>query len=161
MSGINKVILVGRVGKDPETRYFQSGEAVTNLSIATSEKWKDKAGEQQEKTEWHNLTFYRRLAEVAGEYVKKGALIYVEGKLSTRKWQDKETGKDRYSTDIIVDKLELLGGKTASSSSPSGDDHDHAAPLPVRGSPASGGDSFEDDIPFREPCLHYGLWRSM
>lgn len=144
MSGINKVILVGRVGKDPETRYLTNGEAVTNLSIATSEKWKDKAGEQQEKTEWHNLVFYRRLAEVVGEYVKKGALIYIEGKLSTRKWQDKETGKDRYSTEVIVDKLEMLGGKSGSEST------EHSAPA-QRAAPAAqnNNDNFDDDqIPF-------------
>jgi len=91
---VNKAILIGRLGKDPETRYMPSGEAVTNVSLATSEKYKDKAGEQQEKTEWHNLTFYRRLAEIAGEYLKKGSMIYVEGKITTRKWQDKYC-KDR------------------------------------------------------------------
>lgn len=107
---VNKVILVGRLGKDPETRYMTNGEAVTNATLATSENWKDKSGGKQEKTEWHNLTFYRRLAEVAGEYLKKGSMIYVEGKLATRKWQDKE-GKDRYTTEIIVNEMQLLGGK--------------------------------------------------
>src|ERR1017187_7727069 len=95
---VNKVILVGRLGKDPETRYMTNGEAVTNATLATSENWKDKSGEKQEKTEWHNLVFYRRLAEVAGEYLKKGAQIYVEGKLQTRKWQTKE-GQERYTTE--------------------------------------------------------------
>lgn len=108
---INKVILVGRIGKDPETKYMPNGEAVTNATLATSETWKDKAGEKQEKTEWHNLTFYRRLAEIAGEYLKKGSMIYVEGKLSTRKWQDKE-GNDRYTTGIIVSDMQMLSGKT-------------------------------------------------
>lgn len=107
---VNKVILVGRLGKDPETRYMTNGEAVTNATLATSEKWKDKAGNKQEKAEFHNLVFYRRLAEVAGEYLKKGAQIYVEGKLATRKWQDKE-GKDRYTTEIIVNELQMIGGK--------------------------------------------------
>ncbi len=97
---VNKVILIGRLGKDPETRYMTSGEAVTNATLATSENWKDKSGEKQEKTEWHNLVFYRRLAEIAGEYLKKGSQIYVEGKLQTRKWQTKE-GQDRYTTEIV------------------------------------------------------------
>jgi single-strand DNA-binding protein len=98
---VNKVILIGRLGKDPETRYMTSGEAVTNATLATSENWKDKSGEKQEKTEWHNLVFYRRLAEIAGEYLKKGSQVYVEGKLQTRKWQTKE-GQDRYTTEIVV-----------------------------------------------------------
>jgi single-strand DNA-binding protein len=108
---VNKVILIGRLGKDPETRYMPNGEAVTNATLATSENWKDKSGEKQEKTEWHNLVFYRRLAEIAGEYLKKGSMIYVEGKISTRKWQDKE-GKDRYTTDILVNEMTMLGGKS-------------------------------------------------
>ena len=110
---VNKAFLIGRVGKDPETRYMTNGEAVTNLSLATSETWKDKNGEKQEKTEWHNLTFYKRLAEVVGEYVKKGSQIYVEGKISTRKWQDKE-GKDRYTTEIICHEMQMLGDKKES-----------------------------------------------
>ena len=113
---VNKVILVGRLGKDPETRYMTNGEAVTNVSLATSENYKDKNGEKVEKTEWHNLTFYRRLAEIAGEYLKKGAHIYVEGKIQTRKWQDKE-GKDRYTTEIIVNEMHMLGGKSEQSGS--------------------------------------------
>ncbi|HEY5994409.1 MAG TPA: single-stranded DNA-binding protein, partial [Gallionellaceae bacterium] len=108
---VNKVILVGRLGKDPETRYMTNGEAVTNVTLATSENWKDKNGEKQERTEWHNLVFYRRLAEVAGEYLKKGSQIYVEGKIQTRKWQDKE-GKDRYTTEIIVNEMQMLGSKS-------------------------------------------------
>ena len=106
---VNKVILIGRLGKDPETRYMTSGEAVTNATLATSENWKDKNGEKQEKTEWHNLVFYRRLAEIAGEYLKKGSQIYVEGKLQTRKWQTKE-GQDRYTTEIVVNEMTMLGG---------------------------------------------------
>jgi single-strand DNA-binding protein len=107
---VNKVILVGRLGKDPEVKKMTNGESVTNATLATSENWKDKSGEKQEKTEWHNLVFYRRLAEIAGEYLKKGSQIYVEGKLQTRKWQDKE-GKDRYTTEIVVNEMTMLGNK--------------------------------------------------
>ncbi len=113
MASVNKVILLGNLGRDPETRYMPNGEAVTNISIATSERWKDKqTGEQQEKTEWHRITFYRRLAEIAGEYLKKGSSIYVEGKLETRKWTDKD-GKDRYTTEIIASDLRMLGSPTS------------------------------------------------
>src|SRR4030067_369405 len=105
---VNKGILIGRLGKDPETRYMTNGEAVTNATLATSENWKDKSGEKQEKTEWHNLVFYRRLAEIAGEYLKKGSQIFVEGKLQTRKWQDKE-GQDRYTTEIVANEKPVLG----------------------------------------------------
>ena len=145
---VNKVILVGRLGKDPEQRFMPNGEAVTNATLATSENWKDKSGEKQEKTEWHNLTFYRRLAEIAGEFLKKGSMIYVEGKLATRKWQDKE-GKDRYTTDIIVGEMQMLGGK------PSGD-QESGRPAPASSAqPATtskpgtgqGFDNF-DDVPF-------------
>src|SRR5512141_413669 len=108
---VNKAILVGRLGKDPETRYMTNGEAVTNVSLATSENYKDKNGEKQERTEWHNLVFYRRLAEIAGEYLKKGSQIYVEGRIQTRKWQDKE-GKDRYTTEIIVNEMKMLGSRS-------------------------------------------------
>ena len=155
---VNKVILVGRLGKDPETRYMTNGEAVTNATLATSENWKDKTGEKQEKTEWHNLVFYRRLAEVAGEYLKKGAQIYVEGKLQTRKWQTKE-GQDRYSTEIIVDQMQMLGGKSTGGSSfevvekpmPSAAVGNVSStanadkPIPAK---AGGFDNFDDDIPF-------------
>src|SRR5512142_2493742 len=112
---VNKAILVGRLGKDPETRYMTSGEAVANVSLATSENYKDKSGEKQERTEWHNLVFYRRLAEIAGEYLRKGSQIYVEGRIQTRKWQDKE-GKDRYTTEIIVNEMQMLGGKSTGGS---------------------------------------------
>ena len=151
---VNKVILVGRLGKDPETRYMTNGEAVTNVALATSENWKDKSGEKQEKTEWHNLVFYRRLAEVAGEYLKKGSMIYVEGKLQTRKWQDKE-GKDRYTTEIIANEMQMLSSKSgggsfevvdkpsASSSAPASD-----RPAPAPSAAKGGFDNFDDDIPF-------------
>ncbi len=152
---VNKVILVGRLGKDPETRFMTNGEAVTNVTLATSENWKDKSGEKQEKTEWHNLTFYRRLAEIAGEYLKKGSMIYVEGKLATRKWQDKE-GKDRYTTDIIVNEMQMLSSKSSSGGSfevmdkPAGGASAAAAPAAKKPAPAKAGgfDNFDDDIPF-------------
>ena len=109
--GINKVILVGNLGKDPETRYMPSGKAVTNFRIATSESWKDKqTGEQKEQTEWHNIVMYDRLAEIAAEYLRKGSQVYVEGRLRTRKWQDKE-GRDRYTTEIIANEMQMLGGR--------------------------------------------------
>jgi len=108
--GVNKVILVGNLGNDPEVRYMPNGNAVANLSIATSESWKDQQGQLQEKTEWHKVTMYRRLAEIAGEYLKKGSQIYLEGKLQTRKWQDQQ-GNDRYTTEVIADQLQMLGGR--------------------------------------------------
>lgn len=152
---VNKVILVGRLGKDPETRYMTNGEAVTNATLATSENWKDKSGERQEKTEWHNLVFYRRLAEVAGEYLKKGSQVYVEGKLQTRKWQTKE-GHDRYTTEIIVNEMQMLGGRSSGSSFEVMDEQgapQRSAPqrqaAPQRApAPASSFDNFDDDIPF-------------
>lgn len=107
--GINKVIVVGNLGNDPEVRYMPNGNAVANLSIATSESWKDQQGQQQERTEWHRVTMYRRLAEIAGEYLKKGSQVYIEGKLQTRKWQDQQ-GNDRYTTEIIADNMQMLGG---------------------------------------------------
>ncbi|HLP97101.1 MAG TPA: single-stranded DNA-binding protein [Sideroxyarcus sp.] len=152
---VNKVILVGRLGKDPETRYMTNGEAVTNVSLATSENYKDKSGEKQERTEWHNLVFYRRLAEVAGEYLKKGSQVYVEGKIQTRKWQDKE-GKDRYTTEIIVNEMQMLGGKSSGGSFEVMDNQS-SAPAPARSAPAAkpaapaakgNFDNFDDDIPF-------------
>lgn len=110
MRGVNKVILIGTCGKDPETRYLPSGGAVTNISIATSEQWKDKAtGEKQERTEWHNVVLFNRLGEIAGEYLKKGSKVYVEGSLRTRKWQDKN-GQDRYTTEIVAADMQMLGG---------------------------------------------------
>ncbi len=157
---VNKVILIGRLGKDPETRYMPNGEAVTNATLATSETWKDKSGAKQEKTEWHNLVFYRRLAEVAGEYLKKGSMIYVEGRLQTRKWQDKE-GKDRYTTEIIANEMTMLGGKSSggfevveenqSAPKPSAAPARSAPAAPAASSGSAQGrsfDNFDDDIPF-------------
>lgn len=139
---VNKVILVGRIGKDPDTRYMTSGEAVTNITLATSETWKDRSGEKQEKTEWHNLVFYKKLAEIAGEYLKKGSQIYVEGRIQNRKYQDKE-GKDRYVTEIIVNEMKMLGGK------PEEEKKERSAPEKPKAKAEGGSfDNFEDDIPF-------------
>jgi single-strand DNA-binding protein len=155
--GVNKVILVGNLGKDPETRYMPSGSAVTNLTLATSESWKDKqTGEQQDRTEWHKIAMFGRLAEIAAEYLRKGSQIYVEGKLRTRKWQDKE-GKDRYTTEIVADEMQMLGSKGGGGASAGAG---AAAGAGSSGAAASGGgraavnDSggppgdFDDDIPF-------------
>ena len=152
--GINKVILVGNLGKDPETRYMPSGSAVTNLTLATSESWKDKqSGEQQERTEWHKIAMFGRLAEIAAEYLRKGSQVYIEGKLRTRKWQDKE-GKDRWTTEIVADEMQMLGSKGGGGAAREG----AAAPAAAGGSSGGGraavndsgappGD-FDDDIPF-------------
>jgi len=146
---VNKVILIGRLGKDPETRYMTSGDAVTNCTLATSENWKDKSGEKQEKTEWHNLVFYRRLAEIAGEYLKKGSQIYIEGKLQTRKWQDKE-GRDRYNTEIVVNEMTMLGGKSSGGSFEIVEKKPAAAAVKAAPATAAKGGlgDFDDDIPF-------------
>jgi single-strand DNA-binding protein len=151
--GINKVILVGHLGKDPEVRYSPGGQAVANITLATSESWKDKtSGEKQERTEWHRVVFFARLAEIAGEYLKKGQQIYVEGRLQTRKWQDKE-GKDRYTTEIVANDMQMLGSREGRGSAPdfdAGDGGASAAPSAAKQpatSAASSGD-FDDDIPF-------------
>ena len=109
MASVNKVIIVGNLGKDPEMRYSTDGAAIANISIATTESWKDKSGAKQEKTEWHRICFFGKLAEIVGQYLKKGSQIYVEGRLQTRKWQDKESGQDRYATEIIADRMQMLG----------------------------------------------------
>jgi single-strand DNA-binding protein len=119
MASINKVIIVGNLGRDPETRYMPNGEAVTNIAVATTESWKDKtSGEKKELTEWHRITFYRKLAEIAGQYLKKGSQVYIEGRLQTRKWTDKEN-IERYTTEIIADSMQMLGNRQGG-----GDDHD-------------------------------------
>jgi len=149
--GVNKVILVGNLGKDPEVRYSPNGNAVANITLATSEQWKDRnTGEQQEKTEWHRIVFFNRLAEIVGEYLKKGSQVYVEGKLQTRKWQGQD-GQDRYTTEVVANEMQMLGGRQGggggdqwSSSKPaSGGQQDSSAP-------AAGGDmgDFDDDVPF-------------
>ncbi|NTS77248.1 single-stranded DNA-binding protein [Catenovulum sp. SM1970] len=108
--GVNKVIIVGNLGQDPEVKYMPNGNAVTNISVATSESWKDQSGQMQEKTEWHRIVMFRRLAEIAGEYLRKGSQVYLEGKLQTRKWQD-QNGQDRYTTEIVADQMQMLGGR--------------------------------------------------
>ena len=142
--GINKVILVGNLGADPETRYMPSGSAVTNLSVATSETWKDKqSGEQKERTEWHKVAMFNRLAEIAAEYLRKGSQVYIEGKLRTRKWQDRD-GNDRWTTEIIADEMQMLGGRGGGGgSTPMNQD-----PGPSSAPPQAGPDDFDDDIPF-------------
>ncbi len=142
--GINKVILIGNLGQDPETRYMPSGSAVTNLRIATAEQWKDKqTGERQERTEWHSVAMFGRLAEIAAEYLRKGSQVYIEGRLQTRKWQDKQ-GNDRYTTEIVANEMQMLGGRGGGAAP-------MAAEPPARqqGAPASAPSSdFDDDIPF-------------
>lgn len=143
--GINKVILVGNLGADPETRYMPSGGAVTNIRIATSESWKDKqSGDQQERTEWHSVAFFGRLAEIAGEYLRKGSQVYVEGKLRTRKWQDK-SGNDRYTTEVIANEMQMLGSRGgAGMGSGPNPSQSQSAPMPA----AEMAEDFDDDIPF-------------
>jgi len=170
MASVNKVILVGNLGRDPEVRFMPNGEAVCNFSIATTDSWKDKAGAKQERTEWHNIVMYRKLAEIAGEYLKKGRPVYVEGRLQTRKWQTKE-GQDRYTTEIIADQMQMLGGRDGAPSNASYDggmdqsngmdesSYSQAPARPTAAKPSapagqkpvssgSGFDDFEDDIPF-------------
>ncbi|WP_455234119.1 single-stranded DNA-binding protein [Thiogranum longum] len=142
--GVNKVILVGHLGKDPEVRYMPSGNAVCNVTLATSDSWKDKqTGEQKDRTEWHNLVFYSRLAEIAGEYLRKGSQVYVEGRLQTRKWQDKN-GNDRYTTEIIVSDMQMLGGRGNSA----GGSAEFGGSSAAKPAPAPVADEFDDDIPF-------------
>jgi single-strand DNA-binding protein len=153
MASVNKVILIGNLGRDPETRYMPDGGAVTNVSIATTETWKDKSGEKQEKTEWHRVAFFGKLAEIAGEYLKKGSQVYVEGRLQTRKWQDKD-GQDKYTTEIVADRMQMLGsrqGMGGGDRDAGGDREAGARPAakPAGAKPAgSKFDDFEDDIPF-------------
>ena len=156
--GVNKVILVGNLGADPETRSMPSGMTVTNIRIATSESWKDKAsGQQQERTEWHNIALFGRLGEIAAEYLRKGSQVFVEGRLRTRKWQDKQ-GTDRFTTEIVADNMQMLGGRGgggsdrvppgergAAGTPPPRDEYDQSsAPAPAGG----GKEDFDDDIPF-------------
>ena len=158
MASVNKVIIVGNLGRDPETRYMPDGGAITNISVATTDKWKDKNGEMQEKTEWHRVAFFGKLAEIAGEYLKKGSQVYVEGRLQTRKWQDKD-GADKYTTEIVANQMQMLGSRQGM-----GGGRGAEAPESAEGGGSSGGgsrptskpaaksggkfDDFEDDIPF-------------
>lgn len=162
MASVNKVILVGNLGADPETRYMPNGDAVANIRLATTESWKDKAsGEKREITEWHRVVFYRKLAEIAGQYLKKGSAVYVEGRIRTRKWQDKE-GQERYTTEIEASEMQMLGGRQSMGSS--GGEAEYGGSMPSSGSssaPSGGGssrpapakktpsfDDMDDDIPF-------------
>ncbi len=160
MASVNKVILVGNLGRDPEVRYMPDGAAIANISVATTDSWKDKNGEKQERTEWHRVAFFGKLAEIVGEYLKKGSQVYVEGRLQTRKWQDKE-GQDRYTTEIVADRMQMLGGRAGMGGGDAGDrgapQFDDAPPSggapskkPAAAGAKSGGkfDDFEDDIPF-------------
>ncbi|MDT8384417.1 MAG: single-stranded DNA-binding protein [Gammaproteobacteria bacterium] len=154
--GVNKVILIGNLGQDPEVKYMPNGNAVTNVTVATSESWKDKnTGEQKENTEWHRVVFFRRLAEIAGEYLKKGSKVYVEGRLQTRKWQDKD-GSDRYTTEIIANEMQMLDGRGAGGAGGgggggggAGGGYGQASGGSSSQAPAGGGmGDFDDDIPF-------------
>ena len=172
MASVNKVIILGNLGKDPEVRYLPSGSAICNVSIATSRQWKDKtSGERQEETEWHRVTFFDRMAEIAGEYLKKGKSVYVEGRLKTRKYTDKD-GVDKYATDIVATEMQLLGGRDSGTGGMGSDEMGSAAPLarsaaPARSAPttvaaaaaaapaprapaksSTGFDDMDDDIPF-------------
>jgi single-strand DNA-binding protein len=166
MASLNKVILIGNLGRDPEVRYLPNGEAVCNFSIATTDTWKDKQGQKQERTEWHNIVMYRRLAEIAGEYLRKGSAVYLEGRIQTRKWQDKNTGQDRYTTEIIAEEMKMLGSRSGPGAAMGGEsaggyDDFNQDPTPQESrapqqppaqqnkpAPAKSFDDFEDDIPF-------------
>ncbi len=167
MASVNKVILLGNLGRDPEVRYTTGGDAVANLRIATSEQWKDKSGEKQERTEWHTVVLFGRQAEIAGEYLKKGRSVYIEGRLQTRKYTDKE-GVEKYSTEVVGDRMQLLGGRGeggggdefsgggggggasggGASAGGSGAARREGGSKPAGGAPRKGGDDFDDDIPF-------------
>ncbi|MGB5511468.1 MAG: single-stranded DNA-binding protein [Woeseiaceae bacterium] len=155
--GVNKVIIVGNLGQDPETRYMPSGAAVTNFTVATNESWKDKqTGEQKDRTEWHRVAMFNRLAEIAAEYLRKGSQVYIEGKLRTRKWQGQD-GNDRYTTEIIADEMQMLGGRGGSGGGDFGGGRSQGGGQGGQGGSKGGGDSappqpgpeeFDDDIPF-------------
>jgi single-strand DNA-binding protein len=156
MASVNKVILIGNLGRDPEVRYMPDGQAIANVSVATTDTWKDKAGEKQERTEWHRVAFFGKLAEIVGEYLKKGNPIYVEGRLQTRKWQDKE-GQERYTTEIVADRMQMLGGRGGGAGMSGGAPMSGGEAPPERSNPGAGPaqkpsgskfDDFEDDIPF-------------
>ncbi len=160
MASVNKVIIIGNLGKDPEVRYLPSGSAICNITVATSRQWKDKtSGERQEETEWHRITFFDRMAEIAGEYLKKGRPVYVEGRLKTRKYTDKD-GVEKYATDIVATEMQLLGGREGGAPGAGDDMGSERAPArnapPARSAPApkpaakspTGFDDMDDDIPF-------------
>lgn len=147
MASVNKVILLGNLGKDPEVRFMPNGDPVCNFSIATTENWKDKSGVKQEKTEWHNIVMYRKLAEIAGEYLKKGSSIYIEGRLQTRSWE--KDGVTRYSTEIVADSMQMLGSKQDAASTSSAPKQNARPDEQKQDASQSGAfDNFDDDIPF-------------
>ena len=150
MASVNKVILIGNLGRDPEIRYTAGGDAMANMNLATTDNWKDKNGEKQEKTEWHRVVMFGKVAEIAGEYLKKGSPVYFEGRIQTRKWTDKE-GQERYTTEVVADRMQMLGSRSGGSSRPMSDEEESApaAGKPAAASQAGGGfDDMEDDIPF-------------
>ncbi|MCX8087629.1 MAG: single-stranded DNA-binding protein [Rhodocyclaceae bacterium] len=149
MASVNKVILVGNLGADPEVRYLPNGDAVANIRVATTESWKDKnTGEKKELTEWHRVVFYRKLAEIAGQYLKKGSQVYIEGRLRTRKWQGQD-GQDRYTTEIEAQEMQMLGRREGAGEAPREGAASRPAPAKAQPAPADNGFSnFEDDIPF-------------
>ena len=153
--GVNKVILVGTLGRDPDTKYMPSGGAVTNISLATSDQWKDKnTGERQERTEWHRVVFFNKLAEISGQYLRKGQQVYVEGRLQTRKWQTQD-GQDRYSTEIIADQMQMLGGGRGNSDNDSGENF-NAAPAP-QNKPSQAPSSNTRSAPSQPPAADQGF----
>jgi len=165
MASVNKVILVGNLGRDPEVRYSPDGAAIANVSIATTSSWRDKnTGERKEDTEWHRVVFYNRLAEIAGEYLRKGRSVYVEGRLKTRKWQDKDTGADRYATEIIADQMQMLGGRDDDGGQRQTSQQRPAAqrqnPRPAAPQTSSAGSlaDMDSDIPFMR-AGHGATWR--
>jgi single-strand DNA-binding protein len=147
---VNKVILIGNLGKDPEVRYTPNGLAVANITIATTEVWKDKtSGENQERTEWHRVSLYNRLAEITGEYLRKGSKVFIEGRLQTRKWQDKNTGQDRYTTEIVADTLEMLGKSGGGTGTGGASEGTTSSMAKSADAPQTEpGEHFDDDIPF-------------
>ena len=157
MASVNKVILIGHLGAAPEMRYLPSGDAVANLRIATSETWKDRDGNKQEATEWHKVAFFGKIAEVCGQYLKKGSQVYIEGSLRTRKWQD-EAGNDRYSTEIRGDVMRMLGGGGGQQRRDDAGDSSASDYARASGRQAPAGGMPDDDIPFMQP-FHGGIWR--
>lgn len=167
MASVNKAIIVGRLGRDPEVRYSPDGAAICNISLATESTWKDKAsGERRSETEWHRIVFYNRLAEIAGEYLRKGREVYVEGRIKTRKWADKETGQDRYSTEIIGDQMQMLGGRDddgGQREAPQRTAPQRQPQAQQQAAPQSGSGGFgdmSDDIPFMRHG-HGAMWRAI
>ena len=148
MASVNKVILVGNLGTDPETRYMASGDALCNIRLATTDSWKDKnSGEKREATEWHRVVFYRKLAEIAGQYLKKGSQVYIEGRIRTRKWQDKD-GQDRYTTEIEATEMQMLGSRQGMGAPSMDNEPQDYAPAPRKDKPKPSFDDLGDDIPF-------------